>query len=261
MTERSGKVAAHGHSIERSRAASREQRCSEGRCRGTTCGGWWRTSRRFWRQMARRSRTGRQQRAAGDIAKISAPQAIRGMADLRRLVRRPPPQRTAPDLARHRRAIAGRVATPTAGRTGSPRNIAHRSRQHDDHFRASEPGVGARCHFGSRDLDFSARASAGAETVLRSCQSRSGLARRARLRRNAGCPFDRPGRQHRQDGLGRCGRGLLGGLQHHGRTARDRRSGGDRRCGRGIQHARLHRRLRRSDRQEALALLHGALCG
>ena len=67
---------------------------------------------------------------------------------------------------------------------------------------------------------------------------------------------DRDRRQERQAVVEHHGRQARGRLRHHARAAGDQGQSDRRRGGRRVRHPRLHRGLRRQDRQGSLALQH-----
>ena len=88
-----------------------------------------------------------------------------------------------------------------------------------------------------------------------------GLLRRQGVLRGRRSGAGRARRQDRQGGVGDQGRRLQDRLLHDADAAGGRRQGDGRRVGRRGGHPRLPRRLRRGDRQGALAHLHGAGAG
>ena len=142
-------------------------------------------------------------------------------------------------------------------------------RRHHVHHDAVEPRLRDRLQDRLAALALPEVAAGEPGPVLRRRQPRLRRLRRSALHDHARRPPGLPRPQHRRGDLGhrdhrhrrrrQGGQGhLQDGLQRHGRPA-GRQGQGDHGHQRGrVRHPRLHRRLRRQDRQAAVALLHRA---
>ena len=141
-----------------------------------------------------------------------------------------------------------------------PSGAADREQRRDVRGDAGQPAARARGQDRQPPVALQASVPRGHDAAA-SDQPRRRPVRRQGLFRGGGIGAGRARRQDREGGLGDQGRRLQDRPLHDADAARDRRQGDGRGVGRRIGHPRLPRRLRRGDRQGAVADLHGPGAG
>ena len=177
------------------------------------------------------------------------------LADVRRQLRQPSVQPAHADHAGERQRGCSR-----SGRSRRRRSATSKRRRSCATTSSTSPARrtwrGRSTRARATDLALSPRAAARADRLLRPRQPRLRRARRQAVHDDARRPSARARHEDRRHRLGCHDGGLQERLRLDARAARRQGQGDRRRRRRRVRHPRIHRRLRRADRQAGVALLH-----
>ena len=182
------------------------------------------------------------------------------MADQRRRLQRPPAQSAHADHARERQSTRGAVDVSDRHARQLP-DDADRHRRRAVRHRVQQQRVGDRRALGTHDLALSPRSAGGLARLLWRGQPRLRRARRSPVHDDHRCAPRGARHADRRRAVRRRARGLQARVLRHGRAADREGQGHSRHCRRRVRHPRIHRRLRRADRQTRVALLHRCRTG